>query len=315
MTREAPTVDDGGRLELAGEWQARLHDAPADAALRTAFDQWLARDLRNRLAYADVCAAAFALEQADAALPVAVPLRPERRARPARAIGFGLAASLLALAFAWQGMRPLDALRSDLRTAEGEVAEFPLPDGSRAWLAGDSAIALHFEGERRDLEVIRGSAMFDVVKDPSRPFVVHAAGTTATAVGTRYAVSRQGREVRVEVEEGIVAVADGAAGPLRVGAGQQVQRGVQGLPAQASPLAAGALAWRRGLLVLEDEPLGDALARLDAYIPGRVLLVGRSDARISAAIALADAPAALEAIAAREGLQVEAIPGVVMVVH
>ena len=67
--------------------------------------------------------------------------------------------------------------------------------------------------------------------------------------------------------------------------------------------------------MLEDAPLAEAVARLDAWIPGRVLLLGRSDKRVSAAIAVADAPAALEAIAAREGLQVEAIPGVVMVVH
>lgn len=319
MNRETDMVE-GGRLELAAEWQARLHDAPADGTLRAAFDEWMRRDTRNRLAYADICATSFALEQLeDVAFMTAadeISSRRPVRASRGRGLWFGMAASLLALAFAWQGMRPLDALRSDVRTAEGELRQVDLPDGSKAWLAGDTALALDFEGAKRSIHVLRGEAMFDVVKDPSRPFVVSAGQTTATAVGTRYAVSRSGGDVLVGVEEGKVAVDDGArAEPLMVTAGQQVLRGENGLPAAASPLAKGALQWRHGLLVLEDAPLSEAVARLDAWIPGRVVMLGHPSARISAAIAVADAPAALEAIAAREGLQVEAIPGVVMVVH
>ena len=312
MKSNLPARDDtADRLDLAGEWQARLYDAPADAALRTAFDEWMRRDLRNRLAYAEICAAAFAIEQAD----VDLPLRPARVTRPRSAVWFGLAASLLVLTFAWQGMRPFDALRSDERTAEGEVREIALPDGSRAWLGGDSAIAIDFSDARRDLVVVRGTAMFDVQPDASRPFVVRAGDTAATAVGTRYAVSRIGGDVLVQVEEGKVAVAAREGAPVPVLAGRQIRASAGRLPAESSPLERGALEWRRGLIVFEDTPLAEAVARLDAYVPGRVLLIGASKARISAAIASADAPAALVAIAAREGQDVEAIPGVVMVVH
>lgn len=312
MNSHAPSNDTAtDRLDLAGEWQARLHDAPGDTVLRTAFEEWMRRDLRNRLAYAEICAAAFALEQAEPGLP----MRAGRSVRPRRGVWFGLAASLLVLAFAWQGMRPFDALRSDHRTAEGEVREVELPDGSRAWLGGDSAIAMDFDGSRRDLVVLRGSAMFDVVPDASRPFVVRAGDTAATAVGTRYAVSHVGKDVLVQVEEGKVAVAAREGEPVPVVAGRQIRASAGRLPQETSPLEPGALEWRRGLIVLEGTPLAEAVARLDAYIPGRVLLLGNSDARVSAAIALADAPAALAAIAEREGLDVEAIPGVVMVVH
>ena len=299
------------RLELAGEWQARLHDAPADAVLRAAFDEWLRRDVRNRLAYADICAAAFALEQSEAGAPV----RAVRGASVRRNAWLGVAASLVALFFAWQGTRPFDALRSDHRTAEGEVREIALPDGSRAWLAGDSALAVDFNDTQRDLVLVRGAAFFEVVPDASRPFVVSADETSATAVGTRYAVTRLRRDVLVQVEEGKVAVSGLDAVPVAVDAGRQIRSQAGRLPAESSALDAGALDWRRGLLVFEDTPLAEAVARLDAYIPGRVLLIGPSRARVSAAIALADAPAALAAIAAREGLAVEAIPGVVMVVH
>jgi len=312
-SQPATPEQDLARLEQAGEWHARLQDGGHDAALRTAFENWLGRDLRNRLAYADVCAAGYALEQAEIEVP-ATRHAPARAARPFRPLWLGLAASLFVLVLAWQGTRPLDALRSDLRTAEGETQQFELPDGSTAWLAGDSAVALDFGDGRRDLVLLRGEAMFDVVKDPSRPFVVTAGDTSATAVGTRYGVAHRAEAVVVEVEEGRVSVETGAA-PVLVDAGQQIRRDTRGLAAQPSPLPGGSPDWRRGLLVFEDATLAEAAARLDAWIPGRVIIVGAPSVRVSAAIATADAPAALAAIAAREGLAVESIPGVVTVVH
>ncbi len=305
-------------LETAGDWHAQLLAQPHEASLRTQFEQWLARDLRHRLAYADIRAAEFAVEQFDdAAQTMALPSRRSVR-RPARTGWFaGMALSMLVLFAVWQGARPWDALRSDLRTAEGEVKQFDLPDGSQAWLAGDSAIALDFSDGRRDLTLLRGEATFDVQHDPSRPFVVHADHTTATAVGTRYAVSHRGRKaVVVEVEQGRVAVArEGAAAPVLVDAGMQIRSDANGLPDAPVPLASGALDWRRGLLVLEDTSMAEAATRLDAYIPGRVVVIGDPTARVSAAIAIGDADAALEAIAAREGLQVSRVPGLVMVLH
>ena len=51
--------------------------------------------------------------------------------------------------------------------------------------------------------------MFEVVKDPARPFIVDAGGAIARAVGTRFGVDRREDRVRVTVAEGKVAVVRG----------------------------------------------------------------------------------------------------------
>ncbi len=304
--------------ELAGHWYACAQGALHDAAVRAEFERWLGSDPRHRLAYAEVCAVAYALEQFEAE-PVHATPAPSRRvaARPHRARVGGVALSLLLLVVAWQGTRPWDRLRSDLHTAEGEVREFVLADGSRAWLAGDSALALDYSAATRGIRLLRGEAHFAVEPDTARPFVVKAGTTTATALGTRYAVSHRGAgAVTVEVEEGRVAV---HAGEISVGtltASQQMHIDGNGVAGPSVALDSGALEWRQGLLVFDETPLAEAVVRLDAYVPGRVVLLGAvGTRRISAAIALSDASASLAAIAAREGLKVDGVPGVMMVLH
>lgn len=65
-----------------------------------------------------------------------------------------------------------------------------LPDGSTVQLSAGSAIRYpeHFELHARDIE-LEGKALFEVAKDPSRPFTVTAAGFTTTALGTRFIVN------------------------------------------------------------------------------------------------------------------------------
>lgn len=311
-------------LAIAGDWHARLYGGAHDASLRARFEQWLAQDLTHRLAYADVCAAAYALDQQDGAAigasitdrAVAV-VRPRATRRwPAWSAGISL--SLAVMLLAWQGSRPLDRLLSDVHSAEAEVREVALPDGSRAWLGADSALAFDFSEHRRTLRLLRGEAYFDVKPDVARPFSVLAGEVTATAVGTRYAVAHRSEgAVSVQVEEGRVAVSHEKTSFPVLEAGQQLQLASDVTPVPtATSLPASAFDWRHGMLVFDEMPAGDAIARLDAYVPGRVLLLGAGRKRaISAAIAATDAPSALLAIAEREGWRVDGVPGVMVVLH
>lgn len=312
------TTPDPLLLEAA-EWHARLHGhglVPRETL--AAHDQWMRTSPEHRLAYAEVCAAAYAVEQCGAAalpLPAArreVALRPRSRVG-AWLVGAALGCSVIALA--WQGQRPLDRLRSTHYTAEAEVREVRLEDGSTAWLSADSAIALRFDAASREVVLLRGEAFFDVEPDSSRPFRVRAGEVSATALGTRYAVAHRGdARVDVQVEEGTVEVARPGSEPVRLVAGQQVKVGGQFGPPQ--PLAGKELDWRNGLLVFDEVPASEVVQRLDAWIPGRVVLMSsRGDAPVSAAINVADARPALLAIAARQGWRAEGVPGLVLVLH
>src|SRR3546814_12775466 len=57
--------------------------------------------------------------------------------------------------------------------------------------------------------------MFDVARDPSRPFVVNAGVGTVTALGTRFKVQRSENRVSVTLLEGAVGIATAGQGDAR----------------------------------------------------------------------------------------------------
>lgn len=301
-------------LERAADWHARLRADDAGAADHGAFAAWLAADARHRLAYADVCAAAYALESAGGIAPEAPPLRaPAPRRGTWTGLVAGSATALLAAAALWFGASPWQNVTSDAYTAAGVQRELALPDGSRVLLDGDSAIDIAYgDGERR-IELVRGAAFFDVAKDASRPFVVHADGARARAVGTRYAVERLGTRVEVHVEEGVVEVASAAApGEVRrIVAGQGVVVDASAAPGEVRVDDAAALAWTGGRLVFSATPLADAIARLDRQLPGRIVVLAAlpADARVTAAFPARDAEGGLEALAREHGFVLRRLPG------
>jgi hypothetical protein len=135
---------------------------------------------------------------------------------------------------------------------------FTLADGSRVTLDGDSRITVRLDANGRHIALERGEAYFEVAHDPVRPFAVAANGRQAVAVGTRYAVRRDGGDLRVVVTQGTVRLDPPADGRRH---------------AQPSLLPAGsiALAGPHGVLVrhvaIADAEQPDRLARRLPRLP------------------------------------------------
>jgi transmembrane sensor len=74
-----------------------------------------------------------------------------------------------------------------------------LPDGSTVWLNAGSRIEFNpsFTGLTREV-TLYGEAYFDVVKQPQRPFIVHAAGIDIKVLGTAFNVKSYPGEDSVE---------------------------------------------------------------------------------------------------------------------
>src|SRR5690606_20513701 len=89
----------------------------------------------------------------------------------------------------------------------GEVRRIALDDGSYMLLNTDSLAVIQFSEARRDVRLEKGEALFEVAKDPQRPFVVNAGDLTVKAVGTAFVVRREDSSVEVTVTEGVVEVA------------------------------------------------------------------------------------------------------------
>jgi transmembrane sensor len=81
-----------------------------------------------------------------------------------------------------------------------------LPDGTSVELDTGSEIDVAFTSKVRYVTLVRGTAHFQVVKNPAHPFVVRAGNVETRAVGTAFAVQQGPRGIDIVVTEGRVRV-------------------------------------------------------------------------------------------------------------
>jgi transmembrane sensor len=265
----------------AAAWLVRLEGGPLDAAGREALEAWLAIGPEHPAALVEAREAWNELGRLPPLPPSAAndnPRSPVRR----RALG-ALAASLV-VAAGLGALRlgdPVTAFTADHRTGPGERRHVLLPDGSQAELDSGTALALRYDAGRRTVELLEGEAVFTArpaEQAGGRPFVVAAAGGEAEALGTRFLVARRGERTLVSVLEHRVGVAapvtDGTPERIVLEAGQQVAYSRQGLLGPAQAVEPDAVApWRDGRLVFDRLPLAEAVATLNRYRTGRILVL------------------------------------------
>ena len=303
----------GNLTHTALDWLLRIQQSPEDAALRTELAAWLAIDSRHVEAYrkaqrvwqltgmAHAATSAPAIERpsatadlATAAAPTARPLRPRRRRWPALLAG-SLAACLLIL------MAPEAYLRyqSDYRTGLGQQRSIELDDGSRVQLDSRSAIAVAFDGNRREVRLLSGQAFFEVTPDKSRPFTVDADGLQITVTGTAFNVAMRPSQLAVAVQHGSVRVAEGGETLAEaLHAGDRLQwRGSGQVLRDTLPVSQIA-AWQQGRLVVRDARIAEVLDELRPYLPGKLALRDDElgDKRITGVYDLHNPDAALRAV-------------------
>jgi transmembrane sensor len=176
-------------------------------------------------------------------------------------------------------------LEADVRTGFGEVQDVQLSDGSVVHLNGNSALTLRLDERHRELVLLEGEAWFEVQPDAARPFRVKAGSGAVTALGTAFNIRLRGGRTEVSVTEHRVAVdlmEHPADGPPRtiLEQNQQVRFDANtGFGAVERIDGAHATAWRRGLLVFQDRPLGEVIAELNRYRSGYLLLGAGLDQR------------------------------------
>jgi transmembrane sensor len=203
-------------------------------------------------------------------------------------------------------------------TAVGGSQRVGLADGSSVLLNTDSRLRVQLSATRRDVELIRGEALFTVAHDKLRPFYVSAAGTLVRAVGTEFSVRiRDDRTVEVLVAEGRVAVgipdhnlnfappvlADSMAG-VAVRESAIVSNDTVAVKRLSAAYIARKLAWTSGRIAFEGEPLTDAVREFNRYNRRRLPpILPRATARANPATARsAPRPTPLAAKALRSSL-------------
>jgi transmembrane sensor len=189
-----------------------------------------------------------------------------------------LAATILVMLGAVLGWYSLGRGTNTYSTAIGSMEVVPLADGSRITLNTDSAMRVELSPTERRVRLDRGEAFFEVAKDPTRRFVVHAGDKRIVAVGTKFSVFNSDGAVRVVVTEGLVEVttADSAiAVPVTsVSAGSIAQAGSAGVVVQKLSVAEAesSLSWRSGYIALRDTPLAEAVAEFNRYNEKQIVI-------------------------------------------
>jgi transmembrane sensor len=311
MSSSDPGPPEPDLQATAAAWFHRLAGAGKTEtdATRRLFQQWLDASSEHADAFARVTAAwndvgehasapeMMALRQAAIADSQAAALARFRPpSRTSETPWQAAIAACLMLALAGVGWYFLfqSSTAQTYQTEIGRREAVTLSDNSHVDIDADSEIAVAFTPDRRLVHVVRGQAYFQVSRDPTRPFVVESAGRHVVATGTAFDVERLEEGIRVTLVEGHVLVrrlqADAVADALEMAPGDQLTDVAEKAPKLehlASTLAA--IAWRAGKLLFNDEPLSEAVARMNRY--SRVQVVADpevADVRIGGAFNAGD---------------------------
>jgi transmembrane sensor len=211
---------------------------------------------------------------------------------------------------------------TDYGTAVGEQRSVTLADGSLVYLNTNSLVRVRWTTAERHIDLVRGEARFQVVKNPARPFVVATTRATVRAVGTIFNVraDQGGTQVaviegRVEVKTlvepvrvqsgGRVATTLGASAQLA--AGEHAEVTAQGIePGAGQPLEA-VTAWSERRLVFRGETLATVVAEFNRYRSQPLILDDPQLAalKISGAFDLGDPESLLTYLKSFETVRVE----------
>lgn len=97
----------------------------------------------------------------------------------------------------------------EISMSKGHRGNITLSDGTKVHINSDSKIKIPsvFENDKRVIH-LEGQAYLDVVKNPNKPFIVHANGATVLVLGTSFSVKSYPGEKTIEtvVEEGMVSL-------------------------------------------------------------------------------------------------------------
>lgn len=327
MDRQDSPQPNAQILEEASTWFVELSEGGVSAAAREAFAAWLRASPEHVRAFLQISAvwedaprlARGTSAHIDALLarvrsetnvvPLGAPAAPRAAVdSPSRAgqagrrrpMHLAFAAAILAAAVAVGAGLWADRHRGVYATGIGETRWVSLADGTTIELNAESRIRVRLTRRQREVDLIQGQGLFQVRRDPARPFVVHSGAAQIIDVGTEFDVYRRPADTLVTVIEGRVAVRTGFAlnpvtpPPLPHGlrlssvalsahadanvlgvmitAGEQVDLTPQGLARPIHADVAAAMAWTRQKLVFASAPLSEVVAQYNLYHEKRLVI-------------------------------------------
>jgi transmembrane sensor len=275
-------------------WVTELHSPDRSVSLEARVREWLAADPRHAAAF-ELATEAW---QSSGHLPAHLPKAKSRvgafkrtRRKLSRPVATGMTLLLLAL------MAGIYLARDEsLGTGPGEQRTVELADGTEVSLNANSHVRVQYDKRVRKVTLLAGEALFDVTKNPARPFVVIIGDRKVIALGTSFMVRREegpataATGFTVTLVEGQVAV-EPLSGPDALPSGPSPEAKLLkpgerlsvegGAPERVdTPSIDQVTAWRRGQLIFEDTSLSEAAAEFNRYGSKKLTLEGSTAGKL-----------------------------------
>lgn len=295
--------------EIAIQWFLRLQHMDMEHPERTKFEAWLMADVTNQKAYAEVetlwsrLDSPAEVKQLTTALDMQT-LDQEKFLNPKR---FKISASVLSIViifaigfFSYQSWQAQPVMQMIATTELGKLKSQLLDDGSKIVLNANSDVEVIYYRNQRTVNLKRGEAIFEVVPDADRPFVVDSGSAKVTVLGTRFAVNRLKQLVRISVDHGRVQVntnqkitgnnqhnepnlilTDGQVAEVDMAASE-----TNAWPKRIDRLASDAFSFENGFITFKDAGLDEIAETLSRYrtIPVEASIQGQTKAHVTASI-------------------------------
>lgn len=249
--------------------ESRLH--VEEFLIATAIDQTLNRiDPHRRLDVEKIIAKAKGnVVPLPNELPLSLRSAPTSRKNPWSLL-VKAAASICAVAVAI-GLSIYALSAGDYRTASGEQRTIELPDGSAIYMNTQSRARVRYTTDAREIELLKGEALFKVERDAARPFRVRAGNVTVQALGTQFNVYKRNDSLQVAVIEGAIRVSTPhessqlSATPERnMGEQAQIEKSGEIAPRQPVDIQR-VTGWRQYRLMFSADTLEDIAAEFNRY--------------------------------------------------
>ena len=291
--------------EAAIEWRLKVSSGNLTAEQEKAFALWCASDPRHEDAYDQAVSLWSALGTLDESKLDPALLRDTKSKTTIRDVfsklthfsarrrrwaiggltGVAAAVSFVIFSQAWpsQSIAIVSAPAPLSYSSElGETKTITLADQSNITLGAASELQVAMSDTERRVTLISGAAVFDVSKDPARPFIVEAERFTATVLGTVFDVRKSAGIVRLSVAEGAVevdhplmlnAAPTSMSSKRTITAGQMISATEKDGLSGVEPLRPEDFAtWREGRLRYKNATLAELIVDANRYSDRRIIL-------------------------------------------
>lgn len=291
--------------EVAARWYIRLRDSAPDDAERDAFEKWVSSNPAHQREYLNIVQTMQQLNSNNGIESLASALEKKKSAKlgalnkaittVVAVIGISLTALLGFNQYqAWQAAPVMKLVKSN---PVGRITTQTLDDGSQVTLSANSQMQVTYYRHQRHIQLNRGEAIFEVIKDADRPFVVETDTAKVTVLGTRFVVNKLSKLVRISVDHGRVQVeSKQPQNTLILTNGQVAEITKAKAPALVNRNAADAFSFIQGKLVFVAANIDEVAETLSRYRSTPIDTQGESPNNISAVINIKEAEGFLDGL-------------------